>query len=406
MGMVKNPFRQAAAALLASIWIALGAGCGAQMLPEDGWQITPPGEGPTAEGGIPDPYPGYTEPAYGESTAPSAGTSSPGSQTASTGTSAGTTTATRPAPIAPEDDPQRPKEEENADSGPVVTLPPVTTASSTTTIATTTVSAAPSAAPSTAGTGTAAPTVTTPTSAGTTGTTAAPTTTAPSPPSIQLPSNGIDVSTYQGQIDWKQVKAAGVDFAMIRVGARGYGASGTMFIDARFQDNITGATAAGVDRGVYFFSQAITVEEAKEEARYVLDAIQGYEITYPIAIDFENPPADTARTQVLNSASKKAFNTDLVLAFCDTIREAGYYPIVYTGLWWLNNRMEADRLEGKVDIWLAQYTTAAQPGYSPVTIWQYSSNGSVPGIVGNVDMNRGYVDYAALIRQQGLNHLS
>lgn len=391
-----------AAGLLVLFAAALLAGCGAQPVPEGGWQISPPGQGPTVEA---DNSGGYTLPA--ETTASS--TSTAAQTTTTTADSTTSRPTSRPTePITVEDDPQRPKEEDKEeDSGPAVTLPPVTTTQTTTTKeAATTTTAAPSTStgsPDSTGAPTTGST-TQPSTAAPTSTTTTPTTTRPP---VQLPLDGIDVSTFQSSINWNQVKAAGVDFTIIRAGFRGYGSSGTLNKDARFDENMKGATQAGIDRGVYFFSQAITVEEAKEEARYVLNLIKDYEVTYPIAFDFENPPAADARTQVLDSPSMKSFNTDLVIAFCDTIREAGYYPILYTGLYWLNNRLDVSRLEGKYDIWIAQYSTSiTKPGYDKATIWQYASNGRVPGISGNVDLNKGYVDYATLIREQGLNHLS
>ena len=213
---------------------------------------------------------------------------------------------------------------------------------------------------------------------------------------------GIDVSTYQGDINWTQVKADGVDFAFIRLGARGWGTAGTMFTDAKYEANMKGSIAAGVDRGVYFFSQAINVAEAKEEAQYVLDRIKGYAVTYPVVIDMENPPDKEARTQAL--VGKKTLCTDIAIAFCDAIKAAGYYPMVYTGASWATSNMEPARLKEKYDIWLAQYnTTVTYP--VPYTIWQYTSKGAVAGIAGNIDRNIGLKDYAKIIRDGGWNHL-
>lgn len=370
-----------------AVCLLLGlTGCGAAARPTDEWHLGPPESAESS--GVATALDSGDSTTATDTTGPETGTSDSTSVGETTKT---TKKATHPKVETPADDPQRPKEEEReGETGSVVTLPPITTSTTTTTKITVTTQAS---------TGTIVPT--------TSGTSAIATTqtTRPTTPPIKLPSNGIDVSIFQYTINWPQVKAAGVDFAMIRVGARGYGTYGKPFMDAKFQINMNGATAAGVNRGVYFFSQAITEEEAREEAEFVLKAIKGYELTYPIAFDFENPPAADARTQVLNSPDKKAFNTKLVLAFCDTIKAAGYYPIVYTGLWWLNTRLDANQLKGKYDIWLAQYTSASQPGYSPVTMWQYSDSGRVPGISVNVDMNRGYVDYAKIIRDGGWNHL-
>lgn len=395
--------KQAIAAFVLAAFVTALTACSGQPIPSDGWQISPPGEGPAGEAGMTAPAYGYTATA---GTAPEATTA--GVSTTAASVSVTTRTVSRPRPTTPADDPQRPREE-GKPSGPVVTLPKVTAAP--TTRGTTSTTAAATTPPAATAATTAAVQATS--TSASSASSAAPTTTATTakplmgtPPPVNPPLNGIDVSTFQKSIQWQQVKNAGVDFAMIRLGARGYGTAGTLFVDAYYKDNMEGAAAVGLDKGVYFFSQAVTVKEAREEAAYVLDKLKGYQITYPIAFDFENPPADDARTQVLNQSSMKSFNTDLVLAFCDTIRAAGYYPVVYTGLWWLNNRLDANRLKDRVDIWLAQYTSAAKPDYSPVTMWQYSSQGVVPGITGRVDMNRGYVDYAAFIRHDGWNHLS
>ena len=130
---------------------------------------------------------------------------------------------------------------------------------------------------------------------------------------------GIDVSSFQGTIDWNKVKAAGVDFAMIRVGYRGYG-TGAMMLDDNFDVNIQGALDAGIKVGVYFFSQAITEEEAVEEARFVLEHIKDYDITYPVAYDMELITHDTARTDTLTGRQI----TDHTIAFCEAIKSAGY----------------------------------------------------------------------------------
>ncbi|MDE6686329.1 MAG: hypothetical protein K2K17_03325, partial [Lachnospiraceae bacterium] len=138
---------------------------------------------------------------------------------------------------------------------------------------------------------------------------------------------GIDVSQHQGDIDWEQVAASGVELAIIRAGIRGYG-TGALVTDEYFERNMEGAAANGIDIGVYFFTQAITVEEALEEAQYVLELIAPYDITYPIVIDVENPNA-SARANALTQAQR----TEIVSAFCDAIAEAGYTPMIYGGVY-------------------------------------------------------------------------
>lgn len=213
---------------------------------------------------------------------------------------------------------------------------------------------------------------------------------------------GIDVSYAQGTINWQKVKASGVDFAFIRVGFRGWGTEGNMRLDAFFEKNIQAAAAAGIDCGVYFFTQAVSVEEAKAEAQFVLEAIRPYTLTYPIVIDTEwvtTPPGDVARANGLSQSVR----TDVVNAFCDEIKANGYYPMIYADKNWLTNRLDSGRL--KADVWLAQYnSTVTYTG--AYKIWQYTSSHKLDGITANtVDMNVGLFDYAAFIRQNGWNHL-
>lgn len=210
---------------------------------------------------------------------------------------------------------------------------------------------------------------------------------------------GIDVSYAQGTIDWKKVKAAGVDFAFIRVGFRGWGAAGNMKLDAFFEKNIQAAAAVGIDCGVYFFTQAVNVAEAKAEAQFVLEAIRPYTLTYPVVIDTERIGNGEARADSLS----KSVRTDVVNAFCDEIKANGYYPMIYADKGWLTYDLEAGRL--KADVWLAQYhSTVTYTG--AYKIWQYTSSHKLDGITANtVDMNVGLFDYADFIRQNGWNHL-
>lgn len=196
---------------------------------------------------------------------------------------------------------------------------------------------------------------------------------------------GIDVSTYQGEIDWEKVAADGVDFAMIRLGYRGYG-TGKLMFDEYFARNIQGATDAGVAVGVYFFSQAIHEEEAVEEAQMVLEAIADYPVTYPVVFDTEAVPED-ARTADMDIETL----TDCAVAFCETIKEAGYRPMIYSNSRWLIREMDFSRLE-PYDIWLAQYFRKPFFPYE-FEMWQYTSTGTVDGIEGDVDWNLCFADY-------------
>ncbi len=212
---------------------------------------------------------------------------------------------------------------------------------------------------------------------------------------------GIDVSTYQGVVDWNAVKASGVEFAFIRVGFRGWGDEGTLRTDAYFERNIKGAIAAGIDCGVYFYTQAITTAEAVEEARYVLNLIKGYKLTYPVAFDTEYLNEPDARTNKAGLTTQD--RTNFAAAFCKTIKDAGYYPMIYANKSWLENNLYTSQLS-QYDVWMAQFaSTATYKGN--FNIWQYTSTGSVSGIKGNVDRNVGLVDYADIIRKNGWNHL-
>lgn len=210
---------------------------------------------------------------------------------------------------------------------------------------------------------------------------------------------GIDVSYAQGSVDWKKVKAAGVDYVMIRVGYRGY-TQGGLYLDSDFVKNIEGATAAGLDCGVYFYSQAITVEEAILEADFVLKAIKGYDLTYPVAFDTEDVNDPIARTKGLTDKQR----TDFAIAFCERILNSGYYPTIYASKSWLLDEMEFSRINGKFDIWLAEWTDKATFPYT-YQMWQYTENGSVSGISGYVDLDVSLFDYPTFIKKNGYNNL-
>ncbi len=195
---------------------------------------------------------------------------------------------------------------------------------------------------------------------------------------------GIDVSKFQGNIDWNRVKAAGIDFVIIRAGYRGY-QYGSVVEDPYFETNIKGALAAGIDVGVYFFSQAITEQEAREEAQWTLQKIAPYKITYPVVIDTEYVAGGRANSM---GAMQR---TNVMNAFCTEVKNAGYTPMIYASKSWLENNLVMGYLN-QYDVWLARY--AAAPEYTgPFTIWQYSSTGTVDGITGYVDRNIGYKRY-------------
>ena len=196
---------------------------------------------------------------------------------------------------------------------------------------------------------------------------------------------GVDVSYYQGQIDWEQVKASGIEFAIVRLGYRGYGEEGKLVEDKLALDNIEGALAAGLKVGVYFFSQAISVEEAREEAQFVLDRIEEYDITMPVVYDWEYI-SEEARTANMDRRTL----TDCYIAFCEKIEAAGYTPMPYFNTYQSRDLMNLYELE-RWPFWLALYSSRMTFPYR-IEMWQYTDSGRVPGIEGNVDLNLFFVD--------------
>ena len=191
---------------------------------------------------------------------------------------------------------------------------------------------------------------------------------------------GIDVSTHQKDIDWRAVAADGVDFAILRLGHRGY-TEGGLFQDQTFAQNLRGALDAGLEVGVYFFSQAVTPEEAEEEAAYVLDTLDGQALTFPVAFDWESIPGDEARTDGLDGETM----TRCAAAFCERIEDAGYRPAVYFNRTQGYLRYDLRDLT-EYDLWLAEYDLTPD-FYYHFDLWQYSHTGRVDGIQGDVDLD-------------------
>ena len=195
----------------------------------------------------------------------------------------------------------------------------------------------------------------------------------------------IDVSSFQKEINWDKVKAAGVDYAIIRVGFRGYG-TGKMVEDTYYKSNSEEATSAGIKVGVYFFSQATTVEEAIEEADFVIERISPYEIDLPVAIDIE-AINETARTDDLTNEDR----SDFCVAFMDRVKAAGYEPMIYSNLTFFIRKMNMDKLEG-YEKWFAFYNDSIYFPYD-IGIWQYSAIGTIDGISTDVDLNISFKDW-------------
>ena len=212
---------------------------------------------------------------------------------------------------------------------------------------------------------------------------------------------GVDVSKHKAEIDWAQVANAGYKFAMVRAAGRYTDDDGELFTDPYYQQNITGASDNGMKVGVYFFSQAITVEEAKEEANYVISLIKDYNITYPVVFDWET----TSGYRTYNKLDKDSL-TAICEAFCDTVKAAGYQPMIYMNKnTWLNS-VNYDVLSSKYNVWLAwyfrKYYNEGQdyedgdelPEKLPFSynMWQYTDNGTtVPGINGDVDLDLAFI---------------
>ncbi len=198
---------------------------------------------------------------------------------------------------------------------------------------------------------------------------------------------GIDLSEYQGEVDFEQVKESGIDYVILRVGGRAYGDEGQLYPDDMFETYYNDAKAAGLGVGAYFFSQAASVEDGIEEAEFTLSKIKGLEMDYPIVFDWEPIIEDEARTDNVTGEVL----TDAAIAFMETIRAAGFEPMWYTNTSLLYYKYELEKLKD-YDLWIADY--AEYPSaYYHFTMWQYTHTSSVPGIEGEVDINVCFKNY-------------
>ena len=202
--------------------------------------------------------------------------------------------------------------------------------------------------------------------------------------------HGIDVSTHQKEIDWAAVKEAGVEFAMIRTG---FGMEDPEQVDAYFKVNVEGAKEQGIPVGCYHYSYATSVENAVLEAQFMIEIMGDYQFEYPVVLDLEDPSMQKLGKETI---------TAIAVAFTDTIRQAGYYPALYANLNWVRNYIDMEQLSG-VDLWLAQWEVEEPTYDGEYTMWQYTSDGTVPGIDTRVDMNVCYVDYPEYIMGNGYN---
>ena len=198
---------------------------------------------------------------------------------------------------------------------------------------------------------------------------------------------GIDVSSHNGQVNWQSVANA-VDFAIIRIGYRGYG-TGAVVEDSLFDSNMSAANDAGIPAGVYFYSQAVTKEEAREEAEFVLDSLKGYDVDLPVFIDYEYAHGSEGELtgRLYDAKLSKSEAAEIINAFCEKITLSGRYAGVYSSSSMLNQHIDTSRLNDDLYIWVADYneTVTYLGAYD---IWQYTKSGSCDGVNSkSVDMN-------------------
>lgn len=203
---------------------------------------------------------------------------------------------------------------------------------------------------------------------------------------------GIDLSYHQENVDWDKLFTAPIEFVMLRCGYRGY-SEGGLIEDERFNEYAKAVNEHGVNLGVYFFTQAITEEEAISEADFVINMIKDYDIQYPIAFDTEYVSDPEARTNIEEITPEQ--RSKICIAFCERIREAGYFPIIYASENWMRRELDLTMLTD-YDFWAAQYLDENDFMFD-FTIWQYTEKGQVPGIDEPVDLNISMVDYASFV---------
>ncbi len=192
---------------------------------------------------------------------------------------------------------------------------------------------------------------------------------------------GVDVSSHQGAFDWKEAKQFGIEFTFLRIGYRGYGAAGSLNADKEFERNYEAARNEGIDVGVYFFAQAINEDEAREEAEFVLDLLDGRELELPIVYDPESILDKEARTDNV-SGEQFTKNTEV---FCSAIKDAGYQPMIYSNMLWEAFELDLEKLS-EYPIWYADYEDVPQTPYM-FEFWQYTNTGRIRGNSGDMDLN-------------------
>lgn len=197
---------------------------------------------------------------------------------------------------------------------------------------------------------------------------------------------GVDISSKQDSVDFKKLKKAGCDFVMIKVGGRGY-SSGEVVLDEKFKDYMKSAKSAGLDIGVYFFSQAITEDEIEEEAETLMEAIKDYTVKYPVVFQMQGVEGDMARIDSLDTDSR----TELTKLFLSIIKDAGYKPMLYGNKEWLVTKVDLEALK-EYDVWLSQEEDTPDYPYE-FAMWQYDKSGTISGISKETGLNVCFVDY-------------
>ncbi|HJB83639.1 MAG TPA: LysM peptidoglycan-binding domain-containing protein [Candidatus Mediterraneibacter intestinavium] len=206
---------------------------------------------------------------------------------------------------------------------------------------------------------------------------------------------GLDVSKFQGEVDWERVKAAGYRFAMLRAG---YGFN---TVDPQFRRNASECNRIGLPIGAYWFCYAVSPSSAVQEADGCLDTIADYKLEYPVCYDIEQASVDYASGEGVTITPELA--KQLVKSFCDRIEAKGYFAMFYSNKNFLDQYLGSD-IAKRYALWYARYADTFDG--TDCAMWQYTSQGSVPGISGNVDLNLSYVDFPSVIRSAGLNRLS
>ncbi len=206
---------------------------------------------------------------------------------------------------------------------------------------------------------------------------------------------GLDVSEFQGEVDWERVKAAGYQFAMLRAGY-GFGT-----VDKQFKRNASECNRIGLPIGAYWFCYAVSLQTAIQEADGCINTISGYRLDYPVCYDIEQASVAYAAGEGVTMTADLARN--VVQSFCNRIESKGYYAMFYTNKNFFDTYLGSS-LSKRYAFWYARYTGSFDG--TNCGIWQYSSQGNIPGIGGNVDLDEGFIDYASVIKSAGLNHLS